>query len=413
MNGAKLVYIDTAAKEYGPLIVPGGELWQHPPFGFPSLFFVPLNSGAVLWLRLEQRDELRICYKYAATDSEFHHLKAFRAAPQRSREIHEPTRISFLAVSIYHAFADGNCYLPLVHDLLNFYDAARGNVMPVLPQIRNPFADLERRLFDTFLCRASPLRTSIRGGIFRYDQVGYSHDVGIEPNMVDILTLAAAHYRIPFDVALLGLVVCAQARVEASDHLEYTLYAPMRDGLSDAMAVGLFSDWRDLSVSCDMDFSTILGTLLHINYKIQHRQWSVFNALRKPERTVVNIQPLDFQPCAGFHQLGENMWRDGDQLAHPPKRPGEMDYAKQPANFVIEQQDEGTWWILCSAADSVRPPQWMRGFVFAFRQAIRCFIFDPLSLVHRPMPDDAVLLQEFAAKANAHYSRNKYKQTVT
>jgi len=168
------------------------------------------------------------------------------------------------------------------------------------------------------------------------------------------------------------------------------------------MSVGLFSDWRDVSVTFDMDLSTILGTLLQVSHTVQQRRWTPFNALRKGERTVVNIQPLDFQQRAGFTNLGENMWRDGDQLGKPEKRGQQMEWAKQPANFVIEQQDEGTWWILVSAADELRPTPWMRRFVFAFKEAMHAFLFDPLDLVHKPLPDDATLLYEYAEAAGAY-----------
>merc|ERR1711920_1032514 len=151
-----------------------------------------------------------------------------------------------------------------------------------------------------------------------------------------------------------------------------------------------------------MELSTILVSIMHLSYKIQHRQWSPFNALRKPEATVINMQPMDFQKHAGFMHLGENMWRDGDRLGHPEKREKQMEWAQQPATFVIEQQDEGTWWILVSAAEHLRPTPWMRGFSFAFREALQSFLFDPLALVHKAMPDDSTLLQGFAEKAGVH-----------
>ena len=68
----------------------------------------------------------------------------------------------------------------------------------------------------------------------------------------------------------------------------------------ETMAIGLFADWRDITLRLDFELGTVLGTVLQVAHKIQHRQWSVFNALRKPERTVVNVQPLDFERVAGF-----------------------------------------------------------------------------------------------------------------
>ena len=114
-----------------------------------------------------------------------------------------------------------------------FYDAARGNDTQSLPPLPVAFAELEKRLFDTFLRRPSPLRSSLRGSIFRFAGRGYGHTIGIETVMTEAVARAAIYYQLPFDVVLLGLVICAQARAEDVDSIEYTLYAPMRDGASD------------------------------------------------------------------------------------------------------------------------------------------------------------------------------------
>lgn len=167
------------------------------------------------------------------------------------------------------------------------------------------------------------------------------------------------------------------------------------------MGVGLFADWRDISFNVDFQLATTLGTVLQVSHKILHRQWSVFNALRKPERTVVNVQPLDFTKRAGFVHLGENLWHGGDRLVKPEPRGKVMDWARQPANFTIEQQDEETWWIIAAAAYDGRPTNWMRAFVFAFREALLSFLFDPIALVHGPLPDDDVLLRSFEEDAAA------------
>jgi len=420
----KLVYVDPAAGDWGPLIGPSGDGWRPPPYGFPALFFVPLSSGAVAWLRLERADELRVCYRAGASRTlKNFHLTAFRAAPERwdaddkdataAITRHRPIVLTFLGVCMFHSFADGNCYLPLVQDLLSLYDAARGNCRggilappASLPPLGDAWGELERRLFDTFHCRQSPVRTSLRGSIFRYSGLGYGYDLGLEPGAIGALTRAAAHYRTPLDIALLGLVTCAMARADRSDLLEFTLYAPMRDGVSEVLSVGLFSDWRDLAVAVDFGFATTLGTVLQIGHKIQHRQWAVFNALRKPERMIVNIQPLDFERRAGFVHLGENLWHGGDQLCRPrPMRGSRMEWARQPATLVIEQQDEETWWILASVASEARPPPWMRRFVFSFHEAVRSFLFEPLTRVHRPVPDDSVLLRRFHLEGAAGKGR--------
>jgi len=402
-TGSALTYVDTASGEWGPLLNPASSRWQHPPYGFPTAFFVPLSSGACIWMRVEGSDELRICYRNAdasASQSDLassnHHLIAFRAAPRREHEKREPTVLSFLSIGMWHAFADGNCHLPLAQDLFTFYEAARGVPVPSAAPIGNPMEELERRLFDTFHCRPSPLRKSVRGSIWQYRGLGYGHTLGLAPGATNAVARCAAKFRVPLDVALLSMAVCALAVADDTEVVEFTLYAPMRDGLLDAMSVGLFSDWRDLMLSVDRDLATTLGTTMQVSHKIQHRQWSVYNALKKSECMVVNVQPLDFTKRAGFVNLGEHMWRHGDQLGAPPQqRDKKMEWVPQPATLVIEEQDADTWWVLVSAGHTERPTPWMRRFIFGFHEALRTFCLDPMALVHRPLPSDGELLRLF------------------
>jgi hypothetical protein len=393
----KLVYVDVASSEWGPLVGPGCSQWQVPPYGFPALFFIPLNSGAVAWIRLDRRDELRICYRAVSSRSNWNRgMVAYRAAPQRGRECHAPITVTFMSIGMFHCYADGNCYLPLVQDFLTLYAASKTGDSVHLPTIHRPFEELQRRIFDTFHCRPSPMRSSLRGSMFYTRGQGYGYCLGLGPGLISAITRTAVHYRVPLDVALLGVVTCAMSRADRSDFCDFTLYAPMRDGAAEAMAVGLFSDWRDLYASVDFDLATVLGTVLQLGHKIQHRQWSVFNALRKPERTVINIQPLDFEKRSGFKNLGENMWRDGDRLNHNETRSGPLGNAQQPCNFVIEQQDEDTWWVLVGVEYEARPAPWMRQFVHGFRDALISFLYEPLNRVHLPFPDDWTLMQSYS-----------------
>merc|ERR1712113_966764 len=87
------------------------------------------------------------------------------------------------------------------------------------------------------------------------------------------------------------------------------------------------------------------------------------------------------------------MWRDGDRLNESGRREHQMGYAQQPATFVIEQQDEETWWVLVGACHEERPASWMRCFVASFQDALSAFLFAPLALVHQPLPHDDVLLE--------------------
>lgn len=41
-----------------------------------------------------------------------------------------------------------------------------------------------------------------------------------------------------------------------------------------------------------------------------------------------------------------------------------------------------------------RDVPWLRRFVASFHDALTAFLYDPLALVHRPLPDDATLLYD-------------------
>jgi len=387
----KLVYVDIVSGEWGPLMGPGHSQWQVPPYGFPALFFIPLSSGAVCWIRHEKKDELSLCYREGTDRNKWNRrLVAFRAAPSRGY-VHAPLTFAIITIGMFHSYADGNCYLPLVQDCLSLYDAARGKKVAKLPQIALAFKELEKRLLDTFHCRQSQMRASLRGSLFQFEGFGYGHFMGVGPGAIAGITRTAVRYGVPLDIVLLGCVTCAMARADNSDFCDYTLYAPMRDGAEEAMAVGLFSDWRDLYVSVDFDLATVIGTILQLQHKLKHRQWSPFNVLRKPERTVINIQPLDFEKRAGFKNLGENMWRDANMLNHKEPR-ANMDEKKQPAMFDIRQQDKDNWWVLANVAAERRPPEWMRKFEASFQDAMTAFLFAPLTKVHVPLPVDDTLL---------------------
>lgn len=127
-------------------------------------------------------------------------------------------------------------------------------------------------------------------------------------------------------------------------------------------------------------------------HTIQHRHWTPFNALRKPERTVFNMQPLDMQRRSHFQHLGENMWHGGDSWRDgPPKRAERMEWGRQPLTFNLEQQDESTWWLLVDVGNNERPPSWMRRFSLAMHQALDALFVDPLARVHRPLlPEGAM-----------------------
>jgi len=245
-----------------------------------------------------------------------------------------------------------------------------------------PLLELERRFTATVLGEPAPMRSSMRGSLYSEKCLGYAHALGLEPGVSLALTKAAARSGIPMDVALLTLVVSAIAVADVVDVVEFTMYVPMRDGPAESTMVGLFADWRDLDVSVDFEFATVLGTALQLSHSIQHRRWVVFNALRKAERTVVNILPIDQETGSNFHNDGDHLWNSGDQLGDEKETRDGVKWIHQPLSITIAQQEDNLWWVMAAAGIQQRPPRWMRRFVSAFREALFAFIFVPSAKVH-------------------------------
>mmetsp|Transcript_114710 Transcript_114710/g.348986 ORF Transcript_114710/g.348986 Transcript_114710/m.348986 type:complete len:132 (+) Transcript_114710:775-1170(+) len=116
----------------------------------------------------------------------------------------------------------------------------------------------------------------------------------------------------------------------------------------------------------------------------------MFNALRKPEATMVNFQPLDPAPRgsrAGFTQIGEELWRIGECLGRSEQRGEALDWVPQKLSVTIEQQDEDAWWLLFSCDVETHPPAWMRRFVKAFEDAFWALLTEPATRVHSEFPE--------------------------
>lgn len=274
-----------------------------------------------------------------------------------------------------------------LYSVLTVYDAVRSGSSVTQLALPNPLEVLERRLFSTMNGDFSPIRTSLRGAMFRYYGGGYGYTFQFQPGAVAALTLASSCYKIPLDVLLLGMVVCSIARSDKADIVDFTLYSPMRDGPGEAMMIGLFADWRDLAVKVDFQMATVVGTMMQLLHSIQQRHWTPFNALRKPERTIMNIQPLDMERRSHFTHLGENLWHGGDSLGMKNDRADKLDDGRQPLTFNIEQQDETTWWIMVDIGHNERPSDWTRHFCTSLREAFHDLLFDPFAIVHRPVPE--------------------------
>lgn len=300
--------------------------------------------------------------------------------------------VSFVTISLMHFVGDGNCWMPLAQDLLSLYEVECGFADPPHgAALRNGLENLQQRLFDTLMCRPTPNRASLRGLVWKYHGKGYGHGLALEPGLVKPMVLAAANHHVPFDITLMAMTMCAVAHADNSEMVEWTLYVPMRDGMSEGSMIGLFADWRDIALNVDFELATVLGCALQLNHIIQHRQWSVFNALRKPERTVVNVQVLEVEPRGGFKQIGEHGWWGGDRFKQNSRqqnqRGDKLGFAKQAITINIEQIADATWYIHIGVGADIRPPSWMRRFVASFQELSQNWLFNPLGKVHCPLPD--------------------------
>ena len=88
---------------------------------------------------------------------------------------------------------------------------------------------------------------------------------------------------------------------------------------------------------------------------------------------------------AGFAQVGEELWRIGEQL-QPEQRGDEMSWAPSPLSITIEEGDREQWWLLLNCAFESHPPWWQ--FVRGFEDAFWALVKEPQQRVHQDYPDD-------------------------
>merc|ERR1712232_496455 len=110
---------------------------------------------------------------------------------------------------------------------------------------------------------------------------------------------------------------------------------------------------------------------------------------------MVNWQRCDAAPPksrAGCTQIGEDLWRSGEQpdkgARFQRKRDSDTkpDYVQQALSITIEEQDVDTWWIIVTMAYPVRPPPWHRNFLKGFEEALFSLLVAPTQKVHARKP---------------------------
>jgi len=345
-----------------------------------------------MWLRLPREREMVLLWKpNDSPTTQWRRYTAYRMPGAPGTQ----SMVSFMVVHALHSIADGQSYEPIVGDITAVYGALRkagGSTNSTLsvpvPAVRdNGLEELQRRLMACLGAvdfAASPHQCSLRGGMWRFRKRGYGHMIGLQRGAISALKIVARMYGAPLDALLLALSVVGIARASDLDTVELTLYVPLRDSPGEASSVGLFADWRDVTIRVDKTTGTVLGVVLDVAHLLRNRQWGVYNAIRKPEATVVNFQPLDAAPPggrSGFVQVGEELWRIGECL-RPESRGTKIENIHQPLSLTIEQQDGDSWWILISASYDLHPPVWMRRFVRGFEDAFWALLTSPTKQVH-------------------------------
>lgn len=219
----------------------------------------------------------------------------------------------------------------------------------------------------------------------------YNHEVLVEADAVSHLRRCGKTYKIPFDVVLLGVVLAASFRAswlqQRTRHfykggtdeeferktqkmtMPLTFYAPMRDGdLNDTM-VGLFSDWRDLTVPCS-SLVGLLGFCLDLADLIRHRRWTVFDPVNNAQNILVNILPLD-EEVRGEQFLQTRAHEYGGRRGSPNDRRRCYKAAHRPMRLTLEQEAPDAWWISLDLNADHYPTAWCRAFAKSLTQTIK------------------------------------------
>jgi hypothetical protein len=305
---------------------------------------------------------------------------------------------------VSHAFSDGFCSVPLIQDFSALYARAHASKHKQRAPAQNTdltplqsgiaCSALQQRCFAALEGQppwSHPDQMSFRSTCFdsasqKYQPWVYTHEVLLESGGVAALRHCAKHYGIPFDVALLGLVLAAMFRASAADRrtlapLLLTLYAPMRDGdLNEAM-VGLFSDWRDVDVPCSC-YNTLLGFCLDLADIIRYRRWNIFDPVQNLERLLINILPLDEQTRGGqcFRQTRAHEYRNRRHEDPRYERKAEK-RQHRPMRITLEQESLDAWWMVFDINSYHYPVSWTRCFVNELQSSLEDLCQRPLGSV--------------------------------
>ncbi|CAD7974530.1 unnamed protein product [Amoebophrya sp. A120] len=206
-------------------------------------------------------------------------------------------------------------------------------------------------------------------------------------------------YQTPIDVLLQGILAVSEARAGAQEIVNWTFFVFQRDGDEDAKRVGLYADYRDLTLQVPHDSATVWGTIQTLYTKIKHREWRLFNPMQFEEQTVCNVTLLDSTPRGSRPGQWQRLEMD---FKVPPGEPGgvrknfrrDLDEQTEMENLlkVNIHQDAETLWRIDIRMDNRKAGKsnsefeavaWMTRFEIAMRDCFRALVCDPAMPVHK------------------------------
>jgi len=380
---------------------------------WPRTSQIPLTQA---WL--DQRVRVMRCRSWDDVDEQANLLRDEFSPPFLMALFLVDTReqpSSYVSFIVSHAFSDGFCSVPLIHDFSSFYaevEALRRGRMAEAAAARPsalPFGATFTALQDRFFAAIDgqpmwthPDQVSLRATCFdlppsRLPWV-YNHEVLVESGAVEWLRFSSKRFGVPFDIALLSIVLSAtfRARTEVRRafggdldlSLPLTLYAPMRDSDLNDIMIGLFSDWRDMAVSCT-EHSTLLGFALDLADSVRQRRWTMFDPIQNSQRILVNILPLDEQPRGPRHFRQTRVHEYHNKRTSPGRRRRDWRDAHRPMRITLEQEALDAWWVSLDLNADHFPTPWCRAFARELRRCLEELAIDPLAKLI-PSAEDAL-----------------------
>jgi len=314
---------------------------------------------------------------------------------------------SFVHFVVSHAYSDGFCSVPLIQDFCALYSQLQGAGSTLAPlRCGAAFQTLEERFLATLhgqAAWAAPDQISLRATCFdgpshpRWQPYVYCHEVLLERGAVQMARFCAKKYGVPVDVILLGLVLVAMQRAskktkkpgkpEPQGPFHLTFYVPMRDGTNNDAMVGLFADWRDMSVAW-APTATVLGFCIDLAESIRHRRWTLFDPVCNSDRILVNILPLDEQERGAQKFRQTRLHEYGNRRLELGGKRRWFQGHHRPARITLEQESLDAWWVNLDLNLSYYSTTWCRCFARELRQAFVDIGEGPLRAVFAGTPSD-------------------------